>query len=400
MDTRSHTILAARPDNPLPFLTVASLAFLFAANTLDMGGAMGLKYASYIPAAILGGIGLGRVRLDLRAANRLLFLFLAYPFFAFFLGIAAGSDPLLAASQITPFFPAVLLFAFLLQLEPGDVRPYRIFCWSVFSLSLVVIVIFPLLLWFPDRAPVAHLLEALSSPRIGFFGTRKTGELDLPGTYFRATLFLVPAFAYFHLTGRKAAAWLSFLGLALSLSRAGILLCVALYAGNAMHRGKFAPMLGAVAGAAAVHFLFPDLARYALEAFSLKGETTQVRLRHLDSLLTLFDENPLRLLFGQGAGAEFFSAGAGAEVANIEIDHFNAIRKFGLIWFLPFLYLLIRTATKLIGGGTPEKSAIGVSLVLMFLAAGTNPVFVSPLFFLAFVAALHAAQEEPTVRLR
>ncbi len=392
MESRFSAIPHPRPESRLPFLTAASLAFLFAANTIDMGGATGLKYASYVPVAILGALGLGRIRLRLTEINTLFFLFVAYPCFALFLGFASGSDPALALSQVTPFLPAAILFPLLLQLDPGDARPYRIFCWSAFSLSLVVIAVFSLFLWFPDRAPVARLLEALASPQVGFFGSRRTGGLELPGIYFRATLFLVAAFTYFHMTGRRAVAWVAFLGLALSLARAGILLCLAVYAVDAVRRGRIASLLALGAGAAAVHFLLPDIARHIMETLSLQADTTQARLRHLDSMLTLFDDNPLRILFGQGAGAEFYSAGAGADVANIEIDHFNAVRKFGLVWFLPFLYLLVRTSANLIREPAPEKRAIGLSLALMFLAAGTNPVFVSPLFFLAFVAARHAAE--------
>ncbi len=378
-------------DFSLPSLVSATLFFLFAANTLDMGGTIGLKYASYLPAAILAGTGLGKVRLELPVSNFLMFLFLAYPSLALCTGLAAGADPMLAVSQVTPFLPPAILFLLLRRLDPGNPIPYRIFCWSTLPLAVAVIVLFPLFLWIPDRAPVANLLETLSSPGFGYFGTRKAGDLDLPNTYFRATLFLVPAFAYFHLTGRRFAARVSFIGLVLSLSRAGTLLCIGLYVIEALRSRKVLPILVLAAGAAALYCFLPDATREALSGITMEGETTRVRLRHLDSLQTLFDRNPPALLFGQGAGVEFFSTGAGADVSNIEIDHFNAIRKFGLAWFLPFLFLFLRTTANLIGGGSPEKRAIGISLVLLFLAAGTNPVFVNPLFFLAFVAALHAS---------
>jgi len=394
MAIRAHVFSAGPSNGILPVPMALVLVFLFVANTLDTGGAIGLKYVSYLPAALLAAAGLWRVRFDMTVTVLALFLFLAYPSFSLFLGIATGAEPALAASQVTAFLPAVVLALLLRQLEDGDPRPFRIFCWSACALGGVVIVLFSLFVFLPVRAPVAQLMDALSSsPRFGYFGFRALGELEIPSTYFRATLFLVPAFTYFLLTGRKTGAFVSFLGLVLSFSRAGILLCLALSVIYGLARRKFGFLILLGTGVAAALLLLPDVGRHVMEVFSLQSHTTKIRVRHFDSLLTLFDDNPLSLLFGQGAGAEFFTTGEGANVSNIEIDHFNMIRKFGLAWFLPFMALFVHTSARLVRSGTPEKRAVGVSLCAMFLAAGTNPVFGNPLFFLAFVAALHASGE-------
>jgi hypothetical protein len=94
----------------------------------------------------------------------------------------------------------------------------------------------------------------------------------------------------------------------------------------------------------------------------------------------LFSEHPAYLIIGQGVGVPFFSSGESSYVQNIEVDHLNTVRKFGLPWFVGFSGIVFFSAWKLIKASCAEMEACGFALVSMYFAAGTNPVLTSPLF--------------------
>jgi hypothetical protein len=97
-------------------------------------------------------------------------------------------------------------------------------------------------------------------------------------------------------------------------------------------------------------------------------------------VMDLFAEHPSYLLVGQGAGVAFFSLGESENVQSFEIDHLNAIRKFGLPWFIAYSAIVFYSARKLIATGQKEERAFGFALISAYLAAGTNPVLLSSLF--------------------
>jgi len=121
-----------------------------------------------------------------------------------------------------------------------------------------------------------------------------------------------------------------------------------------------------------------------------ESETALIREGHIDSILKLFARNPHYLVLGQGVGLPFFSSGEAGDVQNIEVDHLNTIRKFGLPWFLGFSALVFLPAWNLISSGGMEMRAFGFALISAYLAAGTNPVLTSPLFILLMVASYFA----------
>ena len=79
---------------------------------------------------------------------------------------------------------------------------------------------------------------------------------------------------------------------------------------------------------------------YFINALTGKSETTIVRIQHFESIVKLFQDNPFYLIFGQGLGTTFYTTGFGYFTDNVEIDHINTIRKFGLVWSTLF-YLFI-----------------------------------------------------------
>jgi hypothetical protein len=77
-----------------------------------------------------------------------------------------------------------------------------------------------------------------------------------------------------------------------------------------------------------------------------------------------------------------------ASLSNIELDHLNAIRKFGLPWFFVFTASVLTLSSKLFRSSVPDGRIIGLALLALFIAAGTNPVLLSPVFLMFLAMAL------------
>jgi hypothetical protein len=371
------------------------LWFLVLANIFDMGGVFGIKYLSYAVAAAALALKLCDSTVSSRRLALLVGMFLVWPLLSLLKGLAAGAAAKEAIGEFTPFLPGLLTY-FLIS-GTATVRPLGILMDGLVLLAVATTFIFALLLVAPDSGPSTLLLEILGQEGHGYFGVRQLGAVVMPNVYFKATLFLVPAFAWFLFRRQFVPACLCVLGLVLAFSRAGLALAAIVLAGF-MLVGSVRQRLLTVAlvGAAVVFAIYNadllHLAEYfgrVQDALLGRDDSAQARIGHLDSLLTLLDHDALQLWFGQGAGTAFYSEGAGAWVTDIELDHLDAIRQFGLAWFVLFTALVlyvVRTVSRVKPQGVPAAIALAVA----FIASGTNPVLINPLFMilLAMVARL------------
>ena len=133
------------------------------------------------------------------------------------------------------------------------------------------------------------------------------------------------------------------------------------------------------------YFFYPLLALFGvcIVGFILilateKGETSNaMKYAHLTSYAMLFEENPLYLIFGQGPGAVFYSAGFGRWTSQTEWTYIELVRNYGIlcvgiliVMFIP-VYKLFKHRRHEIAFGM-----LGSYIVYLFVA-GTNPLFVS-----------------------
>jgi hypothetical protein len=269
-------------------------------------------------------------------------------------------------------------------------------------LALATALIFGLLLLAPDSGAASLVLSVLGKEGHGYFGVRELGTVVIPNVYFKATLFLVPAFAWFLFRRQFVLAGICITGLVLAFSRAGLALAALVLVGF-MLVGPARQRLVTVAlvMASAVFVLYNaellHVAEYlgrVQDALLGRDDSAQARIGHMGSLVDMFDRDALQLWLGHGAGTAFFSEGAGGWVTDIELDHLDAIRQFGLAWFVLFsglVLVVVRAAGKAKPEGVPAAIALGVA----FIASGTNPVLINPLFMmlLAMVARLGQAGE-------
>lgn len=382
-------------------LTVGVLFVLFVANIFDPLGALRLKYFAFL-VATLALIWTSRYfYLTSREISLGLLLFVVWPVWSLFYGAVRGGDLSVGLTQITPFIFASLLAVILPSLDAR--RPLRVFYASILLLAIVVVVFFAMIVFLPEKAISQSLFGYLTSleGKEGSFGTQSFGGLEVPWIYFSSTLFLVPAFVYYLHIGKLLHAGTLLLALGLTFSKAGLTIaCVfgAVYSvsvlfnlsdkrasnGIAREGGKRLSKLlqiVVIAGIPLLVFLFlPTFSDDIKDSWAGNSVTAQVRIGHFHSVMELFLHHPTYLIVGQGAGVPFYSLGQSEYVQSFEIDYLNAIRKFGLPWFIGYSAIVFYSARRLIKTGIREERAFGFALISGYLAAGTNPELLSSLF--------------------
>lgn len=382
-------------------LLTATLALLFVANIFDPLGSLGLKYIAFLFAALSVFWTLRYFDLTSGELAFGLVVFVVWPTWSLLLGAACGGDLSVGVTQVTPFIFAVVLA---LILPAVDARvPLQAFYACLLLLAVAVIASFALIVFWPDNAISQTVFDYLISlqGKEGSFGVQSFDGLDVPWIYFTSTLFLVPAFVYYLFAGKALRAGIALLALGLTFSKAGLTLAVvfgvfyslsALFSRSAtgVTKGtktrprqrfrRFLPI--AVVGGVTLLILssLPTFSDQIMDAWGGTSDTALVRIGHFHSVMDLFVEHPSYLLVGQGAGIAFFSLGESEYVQSFEIDHLNAIRKFGLPWFIAYSAIVFYSARKLFATRQKEERAFGFALMSAYLAAGTNPVLLSSLF--------------------
>ncbi|RPI15812.1 MAG: hypothetical protein EHM60_03590 [Lysobacterales bacterium] len=375
-------------------LLVPSLWLLALANVFDMGGGFGVKYVSYVVVAAVLALRWSDYSISpLRLAVPLLLLVI-WPLVAVAVGLARGADAGDAIGEATPFLPGVLAFL-LIQGAPGR-SLLDVVMDSIALLAVATIGLFMLLLVAPGSAPATAALALLGDEAHGFFGVRTLGPVSVPNVYFKATLFMVPAFAWFLFRHRYLKAALCALGLVLAFSRAGVALVAVLGAfflltGSLRQQLLAGLLIAAVGLLLARHGELLQLAEYGArlqDALLGRDLSAQARIGHLGSLAELLNRDAWSLWLGHGAGTAFYSAGTGAWVTFIELDHVDAIRQFGLAWFAVFTMLVGFVGHRVYRAG-PDGRAAAIALGAAFVASGTNPVLINPLFMILLAALAH-----------
>lgn len=387
----------------------AVVAAMMATAVFDFGGGFGLRYAT----TALGLVYIiTRYRdFDVRINEFLpvLVLFFIMPLWSVVNGLMDGGNLAIAQSQVTPFVSA-LLFFFLL-FHGGSRRAIDIFYQSLYALACVTcfLVLYGLLL--PSTLLIETVIAILKTDANihGLFGERNVAGITIYSIYFKATLFYVGGFVYSLYRGKVGRAAVFFLALVLVVSKSGIALCAvfALWYGLVVGNWKqrTALILGSAVSVGLV-LSFVDVSvingyvDYLSATFRGEATTSKIRIGHWRSFLDLMREHPSYLIWGQGTGTKFVSlgevyrsGGIAQAVYNIELDHVDSIRQFGLLWFLGFAGLAGWVSMSLIARRSDQEGrALGYAMIALFVAAGTNPVLITPLFMLALIAHYHYAR--------
>jgi hypothetical protein len=384
-------------------VTAFVVGFMMFANVVDMGGGWMIKYLSTIVAVGVVLLNAGRLHFERTSLVIVALVFGLGPTWALMNGIMSGGKLSFARTLVTPFFVGIIYY--LLLAQGGSRLALRVFFRTVLGLAVATIAIIVGLLLFPDFPPLAatfDYLETLDEIQ-GKFGRRALGPVAWYSIYFKATLFYVPAFVYYLYRKQFVYSALLFIALTLSVSKSRILLCGLFTAWFILTNGSLRTQAGALlmVGVLVLIALYVvDIevtmayAEYFIATVTGEAKTSQIRIGQLSSFIGLMGENPTYLIWGQGAGTEFYNAGRDSFSYRIELAHIDAIRQLGLPWFIAFASCVAYIALRLIRRETRVDNGLGYALVSIFVAAGTNPLLITPLFMMLIAACYHYVEIE------
>lgn len=367
-------------------------AFL-AALILDPGGAVGLKYGASLVVLLVTAVHVNKVILPADVLTIEVLLFAVAPAAILFVAIAAYGVPVgQAASQVT-FLATWVVFPFLTTLPRRRiVRQFeRAITWGAAIVVCTFVGLF--VLHVLDRTDlIAEIHQASEVMRLGYIGERPIGGTAfVPNVYYRWSMLLIPGVVLLF-TRDRASKWLVLVAAGLTLS-AGILLFTALalilWAIFLADYGERQRAFRIVAisslllfGWVWVHPIDLDV----LEKFTTQSASTMQKMGHLSSIAGIFGQHPLQLFIGTGLGSQFFSIGVYENVVNVEVSHADLVRQFGALYALAFITYVFTVMYRLVGTDRPGK-ALSIGLLSQFLCAGTNPLLLSPVFFITLVIA-------------
>jgi hypothetical protein len=373
------------------------LAFLAAANVFDMGGSFGLKYASYVLCALFLVLRIREIHMPRRVFLVCVVLFLIWPLISAIRGVGQGGDLGRALQRITAFLPALLVLPVVVSSRQPRFLVDAVM-GSLLAMAVVMICFFCVLLVLPDLPHAREMMASLRDQGQGYFGVRSIGSIVIPNVYFTATLFLVPACVWFLFCRRYLASGLCFMALVLGFSRSGVLLAAIVCFSHLFIFASLRVRTGLLCVLGLIIFLLwrnaellqlgSVLGMY-LDVLTGQGASAAVRGGHFQSIVGLLADDPIALWLGQGAGVAFFSTGTNAFVTAVELDHLDAIRTYGLIWFIAFTIVVLRAVGVGMHLQSEEARGLRVAVLAGFFAAGTNPVLINPLFCM-LVAASYA----------
>jgi hypothetical protein len=394
-------VLAHAPPAALPTTGLAGapklFALLMASILLDVGGSFGLKYSATL--VVVGYLALNAraIRLPASTLRAELALFAVAPALFLCLSVTAYRVPPRTAVGSLMFFSAWAVFPLLLAIPRAQL--VNIFTRYMYRGALLTLVAFVAIIacYALGRLDlITRINEFAEAYNVGFFGQRPTDgglKLFVPNVYFRWTMLLIPAAACLADDRRRLLPVL--LALLCTLSTGSVLFGLAGVAlvpladsrvplrRLARHALWLALTVAAVSLALAAT-QYGDVAFALGQKLTSGSASTGAKLGHIRSILDQVFSNPAALLVGSGVGSAFYSVGADGVVTNVEVSHFNLLRQFGIVYTLLFVaYVGGVFAGLLRSDGAGRR--LGVGLAMIFLAAGTNPLLLSPVFFLVLV---------------
>jgi uncharacterized membrane protein (DUF441 family) len=96
-----------------------------------------------------------------------------------------------------------------------------------------------------------------------------------------------------------------------------------------------------------------------------------VRLLHLESISRIFNDNLWAAVLGMGPGSEFYSLGFQGPTSDIELTHYEIVRKYGVILYIILLVAGVQQVIK--------KGKIYVTWILssIYMTYAMNPGMLS-----------------------
>lgn len=365
-------------------LSVLGLYVILSGLLLDIGGGMGLKYPAI-------GIGLSIAVLKM-CTTGLLRTWWIEGFLILYLGTMAVFSLIKGtpASFVYGELSFVVFFCLLPLLKDLSSPTIQKALFNVVTLAalMVVLVFFIILL---DREAAHEFTSNAEQFGWGYIGLRP-GFDHLPNVYFRWSLWLIFGLIMVLYIRKTLSALFAFsIIMTLSTGMVSGLVLSLLLVSFFIKKNKLVFLFFFIVLIMMVPLFYNDIDQYPviqflISKFSAGSDSTSAKLGHIESIIKIILADWSVLLFGMGPGAEFYSIGAKRYINNIEVSHFNVLRQYGVFGaclIFGYVMLVIYRVAKC--GEDGRRWAI--ALLVMFLIAGTNPVFISPIFFVPLLMA-------------
>ncbi|WP_244086744.1 hypothetical protein [Aeromonas caviae] len=353
--------------------------FIILILVFDMGGDLGIRPLAII-LILISMVDVFFTNYKIILSNNifcetifLFFLFILWPTFLLLKSQANGFDLSISVSQISSLFFA--FFYFLYRSLTPKISGLNNLVHSLFMLSLFY---FLMLLVFLVNEKLFLNITSYFSDR-GLYAGIRNENIALPNIYIKSSLFIF--FAFISLLDRRPiGSIIVYVGSIITTSKMLFILNSVFLFLRMRLRNRF--FLLFLISPIIVFLFFKDVTEvlsYLSSAFDSRSVTTSKRISDFYSIISLFYSDEVSFLFGFGPGSVMYSHYSNADVVNLELDHLNTIRKFGLVWFVIFLGYFLRVALHLY---KTSKYAGLIGLVGVFILSGINPVLISPVFFI------------------
>ncbi len=304
----------------------------------------------------------------------LIFLLGIFPFFQLLKGFVLYKPNEFVVSQFMSTFQMIFLYISLKNVDGNKLL--NEFLNSIFIVQICVLVLFlGGLLGNPILTYIIHFLGVPFNG--GYFGFLLVDGYTVPQIYFKSTLFYIFPTIYFFSEKKYIKSLISIITLVLALSKAGSVLALFGILILIIKRKKIYDFFFILIFILLIGFFGESYLNNYLE---LKDSyTLYVRDMQIRWFQNWIFTEPIDFIFGMGLGSNVKIPGFGIASA-LELDHLDTIRKYGFLWFIIIIIILFKIIIK--SFSLKNHFGITIAFIMTFIGVGTNPLFLTSLFFI------------------
>lgn len=274
-------------------------------------------------------------------------------------------------------------------------RFYENMLFPCICVGLIVVSIYILCIFFPWLQRIIYNWS-VSHDYFLMMSRRRFLGIDIFSVFYRSLPLLVfplalYSFKLFDEGRRQVRTVLSFLIVFFALLFGGTRACMLsgiFVAGFALFYSLRRTALGKIVSSLILFLFFVGGLVLVFLLLSESGEeSNSVKFGHLASYSNLIENDPFVLLWGQGAGAQFFSIGFGRMTSQTEWSYFELFRWFGVVGGLIFIVIYSYPLVVLFSSKIIRKYDKPIKLAYLFylVIAGTNPLMLGSSGILALL---------------